>query len=157
MSEFALQWLVGEVRSSADVVCIVDEQEFRFRTTYVGDGLGSIIKSALDLKMGSSSAIATLPAEPQGVRLLFSDAGGSAYLQIVEFPDVWSESRWSGGRLRWSGRVDVGKYAREVLGMADSVIAAFGSIEAYERAWAPLGFPLDELSALRRRVDEGRH
>lgn len=120
-------------------------------TTYLGDGLGSIVKAANDLRLGSSSAIAFIPAEPGGTCLFFAGAGEDAYLQVVQFADMQSESaRWSGGILRWHGRVGVSQFIRGVMLMAEGVLMQCGGADAYSRAWGGIPFPARELDILRR-------
>ena len=40
------------------------QEVIEVHTTYVGNGLRSVVQAAIDLRLGSSSAIAFLPAEP---------------------------------------------------------------------------------------------
>jgi hypothetical protein len=120
-------------------------------TTYVGNGLRSVVQAAIDLRLGSSSAIAFLPAEPGGTSLFFAGADEDVYLQVVQFADMQSESRrWSGGRLRWHGRVGVQELARSVVLMADDVLVQAGGSDAYSKAWGGISFPIRELETLRR-------
>jgi hypothetical protein len=109
-----------------------------------------VVQSALDLRIGSSSAIAYLPAEPAGTFLFFGGAGEETYLQIVQFGDMESEqSRWSGGRLCWEGRISVDRYILRVVLMADRVLAHYGGVEAYSKAWSGIVFPTEKLAFLR--------
>ncbi|WP_432191032.1 hypothetical protein [Streptomyces sp. bgisy027] len=150
VEEFSLDWKMVRT-GSADLVLRFPQETIEVHTTYVGDGLGSVVQAAIDLQLGSSSAIAFLPAEPAGTFLFFSGADeGVVYLQVVQFADMESESRrWSGGSLRWRGLVDVRVFIRSVVVMADAVLAKCGGSEAYSKAWSGIPFPCDELEALR--------
>ncbi|GAA1401164.1 hypothetical protein GCM10009662_23940 [Catellatospora coxensis] len=53
----------------------------------MGDGLSSVLRAALDLKLGSSATIAYLPGEPGGHLIFFVGAdNGTVYVQVVFFP-----------------------------------------------------------------------
>ncbi|WP_242889827.1 hypothetical protein [Actinomadura litoris] len=148
MVEFSLDWIMGQA-GSAEFVASFPQEVIEVHTTYVGDGLGSIVKAANDLRLGSSSAIAFLPAEPGGTCLFFSGAGKEAYLQIVQFADMQSESgRWGGGVLRWHGKVEVTQFIRGVTLMAEAVLVQCGGAAAYSKAWGGIPFPAREMSIL---------
>ena len=120
-------------------------------TTYVGDGLGSVLQAALDLQVGSSSAIAFLPAEPGGTCLFFAAAANDVYLQVVYFKDMTSESTgWSGGGLRWHETLSVQRFIRGVVVMAEEVLADCGGADAYSAAWGGIAFPGEKLHHLRK-------
>src|SRR4051794_7095255 len=107
MDEFSLRWHIGSP-GSATFSLILSQETIEVHTTYVGDGLGSVLQAAVDLQGGSSSAIAFLPAEPGGTCLFFAGADADVYLQLVHFEDMSSEGgRWSGGRLCWHDRISV--------------------------------------------------
>lgn len=128
-------------------------------TTYVGDGLGSVMQAAIDLQGGSSSAIAFLPAEPGGTCLFFAGADSSVYLQVVSFEDMSSESGcWGGGRLRWNGHISVERFVQQVVAMAEDVLAEYRDVAAYAADWGGIAFPMDKLRRLQARVagDAGR-
>lgn len=94
MGEFSLHWKMS-APGSATLALRFPQGTVDVHTTYLGDGLGSIVQAAIDLRLGSSSAIAFLPAEPWGTCLFFAGATKDAYLQIVQFADMQSESgRW---------------------------------------------------------------
>ncbi|MEU8599461.1 hypothetical protein [Streptomyces parvulus] len=150
MGDFSLDWIMGQP-GSAEFVVKFPQEVIEVHTTYVGDGLGSIMKAANDLRLGSSSAIAFLPAEPGGTCLFFAGASEEAYLQIVQFADMQSESgRWSGGILRWHGRVGVSQFIRGVMLMAEGVLVQCGGTDAYSKTWGGIPFPASELDILRR-------
>ena len=135
---------------SAEFVMNFPQEVVEVHTTYVGDGLGSIVKAANDLRLGSGSAIAFLPAEPGGTCLFFAGASEEAYLQVVQFADMQSDSgRWSGGILRWHGRVKVSQFIHGVMLMAENVLVQCGGADAYSRAWGGIPFPARELDTLR--------
>lgn len=119
-------------------------------TTYVGDGLGSVVRAANDLRLGSSSANAYLPSEPGGTWLFFGGANEEVYLQVVTFADTTSASRrWRNGSLRWHGMVGVEDFIRNVVLMADDVLAQCGGSDAYLRKWGDIPFPSRGLGTLR--------
>jgi hypothetical protein len=150
MEQLSLHWKMVRT-GSADLVLHFPRETIEVHTTYVGDGLGSVVQAAIDLRLGSSSATAFLPAEPAGTFLFFTGADEDAYLQVVQFADMESESRrWSGGILRWRGRVDVRAFIRSVVVMADDVLIRCGSTAAYSRAWSGIAFPTRELEILRK-------
>ncbi|MFI2364478.1 hypothetical protein [Promicromonospora sp. NPDC019610] len=146
---FELVWRTGAVGSSADLTWRYMGAAISMHTTYVGNGLGSLVRSALDLRCGSSSAIAVLPGEPGGTYLFFQDAAREVYVQVVQFPDVWSEERWGGGDLLWSGRLPVAEYISQVVVVADSVIAQHGGADEYSKDWGGIEFPMSDVSKLR--------
>lgn len=152
MDEFFLRWHIVSP-GSATYSLILSPETVELHTTYVGDGLGSVLQAALDLQGGSSSAIAFLPAEPGGTCLFFAGADSDVYLQVVHFEDMSSESgRWSGGRLRWNGRISVKRFIRQVVFMAEDVLAQCGGADAYSVAWGGIAFPAEKLQLLRDRI-----
>ncbi|MCC3761741.1 hypothetical protein K3N28_01465 [Glycomyces sp. TRM65418] len=155
MTALSLQWNMGNA-GSADLVFQHAAESVEVHTTYIGDGLGSIVQAAVDLHRGSRSAFAYLPAEPSGTCLFFGGARTDVYVQIVQFADMESLSaRWSGGELRWHGRVDVREYVRNVKHMADDVLLQCGGVESYARAWGGISFPIEELESLRQGPSTG--
>ncbi len=106
-------------------------------TTYIGDGLGSLVQCAVDLSKGSSSAIAFLPVEPGGTCIFFGGAKEEAYLQIVRFADMHSpDRRWSGGRLIWAGMVGVRQFINQVSDTVEEMLADHGgATRAASWAW----------------------
>lgn len=148
MDEFSLHWNMGHP-GSADLALRFRREVIEIHTTYVGDGLRSVVQAAIDLRLGSSSAIAFLPAEPGGTCLFFGGADEDVYLQVVRFADMQSESgRWGGGSLRWHGRIGVREFIRGVMLMADEVLVQCGGSDAYSRG--DISFPSRELEALRQ-------
>jgi hypothetical protein len=131
-------------------VWIFPQETVEIHTTYIGDGLRSVLQAAIDLQMGSSSAIAFLPAEPGATCLFFAGADTNVYLQVVHFSDMESERhRWSGGSLRWHGRINVGHFVRQSLLMAQDVLGQCGSGDTYSKVWGGASFPIDKLEILR--------
>jgi hypothetical protein len=119
-------------------------------TTYIGDGLRSVVQSAIDLSRGSSSAIAFLPVEPGGTCMFFAGAKDEVYLQIVRFVDMQSPTRrWSGGRLVWAGLIGVREFVGQVLAMAERVLIDHGGVDSYAGSWGGTQFPIDVLQELR--------
>ena len=119
-------------------------------TTYIGDGLRSVMQSALDLSKGSSTAMAFLPVEPGGTCMFFAGAKDEAYLQIVQFVDMQSPARrWSGGRLVWAGSIGVREFVDRVIVMAERVLIDHGGVDSYAGSWGGTPFPIDLLQELR--------
>ena len=154
MDEFSLRWrIVGP--GSATFSLDLPKEAVEIHTTYVGDGLGSVLQAALDLQGGSSSAIAFLPAEPGGSCLFFGGASSRAYLQVVDFEDMLSEGRrWGGGRLRWNGHVSIDRFVRQAATMAEEVLEEYENVASYRVAWGGISFPVDNLRLLRDRIGD---
>ena len=151
--ELSLRWLTA-APGSADLVWEAHGKRVTVHTTYVGDGLGSVMQAAIDLQVGSSTAIAFLPAEPSGSCVFFSDAADEVYVQIVRFSDMESEdNRWTGGVLRWHGRIKAAILIQAVRSMAEEVLARFGTLEEYSRRWGGVSFPMGKLTTLRQQDD----
>ncbi|MCO1593799.1 hypothetical protein M8C17_01315 [Micromonospora sp. RHAY321] len=154
MDEFFLRWRIGSP-GSATFSLDFPQEAVEVHTTYVGDGLGSVLQAALDLQGGSSSAIAFLPAEPGGTCLFFAGADSLVYLQVVDFDDMSSEAgRWGGGRLRWNGHVSVERFVRQTVTMAEHVLVKYKNAAAYSAAWGGVLFPDDKLRLLRDRIGD---
>ncbi|MGW7535857.1 hypothetical protein [Amycolatopsis sp. NPDC054798] len=150
MEQLSLHWEMARA-GSAELILRFPRESIEVHTTYIGDGLGSVVQAAIDLRLGSSSAIAFLPAEPAGTFLFITGAAEGAYLQVVQFADMESESRrWSGGSLRWHGRIDVGSFISGVIVMAEDVLVRCGSTAEYSKAWGGIAFPISELETLRQ-------
>jgi hypothetical protein len=149
VNSLTLHWHVGGP-GSATFSLVLSQETVAVHTTYVGDGLGSMLQVALDLQGGSSSAIGFLPAEPGGTCLFFSGADTDTYLQVVRFDEMSSEDRrWSGGKLCWHGRLDVELFIAQVAVMAADVLVNCGGTEAYSATWGGIAFPADKLDQLR--------
>ncbi|MDT3443573.1 hypothetical protein [Pseudofrankia sp. BMG5.37] len=148
MEEFALQWKIGHTGTAADLIMTASGRTVTVHTTYLGDGLGELVRSALDLLRGSRSSIALLLSEPGGTWLFFTDSRHHVFLQLVEFPNVWSESLWAGGSLVWSGRIGVNQYAYESLKIAEGALEYYGDAEFYLAKWGAR-FPAEEVSEVR--------
>ncbi|MET8282980.1 hypothetical protein [Micromonospora sp. NPDC005174] len=146
----SLRWDVKNV-GSADLHWVVGSDDLTVHTTYLGDGLGSLLQAALDLQLGSSATVALLVAEPAGTWFIFSGATEEVYVQIVEFDDVGSDDhRWSGGVSRWHGRVEVAGLISAVQRMAEEALDRAGSLDRYQRNWGGIPFPSEKLAALRQ-------
>lgn len=117
------------------------------------DALDALLQAAWYLQSGSSSAVAFFPGELGGIWLFFSsaDPSGTAHLQVIDFPDMRSEGvGLPYGAVRWSGRIDLGHFLRQVVSIADAVLDECGGPEAYERLRNGVPFPSDTLERLRR-------
>ncbi|GAB3285842.1 hypothetical protein [Kineosporia babensis] len=149
--ELSLEWLI--IGSGwAKLTFRLGEESFEVITSYLCDGLGSVVQAAVDLQGGSSSAVAFLADEPAGTYLFFSgadQADGMGYLRAVTFADWMSrENPWANGRWRWHGRIPVEAFVRAVLGMADEAAARWNPA-GYEAAWGGGSFPAEQVERLR--------
>lgn len=152
MAKVTMSWAVSAGGSAAMLGMSLDDVRFQVSTTYVGDGLGSLVFACVDLLRGSRSANALLPDEPSGTWFFFGGADEEVGLQIVQFPDVWGEVRWGRGRCLWFGRVGVREVAEQVRRVAESALQQYGSIDAYNEAWNGIKFPLEDLNELSHRL-----
>ena len=153
MIEIGMDWRSLSA-GRADLVLTLSGEVVNIPTTYIGDGLGSVLQAAVDLGRGSSSAIAMLPAEPGAVCLFLAGAKTDVYLQVVSFADMQApERRWTGGRLIWAGQVSVRNLLTQAALMAERVLAVYGGPESYAAAWSGMAFPTTKLEALRRMID----
>jgi hypothetical protein len=153
--DFEMEWRRDPAPGGAALVIKLSGEELALETTYVGDGLGSVLRAALDLGKGSSSALAFLPSEPSGVCLFFSGAEVDVYLQVVRFADMQSpENRWAGGRLLGAGRIRVRDFITQVVLMVEGILDAYGGADGYKRDWGGVAFPEAELDALRRLASD---
>jgi hypothetical protein len=115
--------------------------------SYLGDALRELLRSAVDLKLGSSATFAHFMGEPGGTRVFFSGAAEEVFVQVVWFEDLISpEEWWKGGTLRWAGRVPTRAFIEAVRAMAEHVLAEHGEA-GYQRAWG-FPFPAEELKWL---------
>lgn len=152
-ADVTLEWtIIGH--GSARLTWSVGASTVSLETTYVGDGLRSILNAANDLRLGSYSTLAHLLDEPSGYLILFAGAESDVLVQIVVFPyfDHSEQRRWSGGELVWSGRIDVGSLVRAARRMAESVLDRYG-VDGKLREWG-MPFPINELATLRAAGDD---
>jgi hypothetical protein len=116
-------------------------------SSYVGDALGELMQTALDLKKGGRSSFCHFLGEPGGYRMFFSGADAEVYVQVVRFPDLQSEgARWAGGTVIWAGRILTNGFIESVIGMGNAIIHDLG-IDGYRKIWGK-PFPVELLSAL---------
>jgi hypothetical protein len=149
-ADVTLEWTITG-HGSAQLTWVVGGDVIRIETTYMGDGLRSMLDAANDLKLGSRATIAHLLSEPSGHLMLFAGARmADVYVQIAFFPylDDSEERRWSGGQLVWAGHVNIDSLVRAVQRMAESVLARH-ELDGYLRNWG-MPFPLDELTRLQQ-------
>lgn len=153
--DFEMEWRRDPAPGTAALVIKVSGEEVVLETTYMADGLGSVLQAAIDLGKGSSSALAFLPSEPSGVCLFFGGADVDVYVQAVRFADMQSpENRWTGGRLLWDGRIRVRDVMTQAVVMAEGVLDAYGGADGYKKDWGGIAFPEVQLDDLRRLTSE---
>ncbi|CAL9330234.1 hypothetical protein SUDANB6_00057 [Streptomyces sp. enrichment culture] len=142
-----MHWKLGG-HGSPDWHWEVAGEHLRVHTTYLGDALRSLLRSARDLQLGSGSSIAHFPGEPGGTRVFFSGAEEEVYVQLVDFPGLQSTAnRWAGGTPVWAGRVSTAGFVEDVRSMAERLLAEVGEERCLKQWGGP--FPLRELEALR--------
>jgi hypothetical protein len=147
---FAMRWdVVGP--GSANLTWAVDDELLELRTTYVGNGLRSLLQAALDLRNGSSASIASLPTEPGAHVFLFGGAGERVYVQILFLKDEYAEDPWLGARRRWAGRIRVDAFVTATTDMGQAVLDQHGDA-GYRRAWRDIPFPSRELNRLQESI-----
>lgn len=145
---FAMRWdLVGP--GSANLTWAVDDDLLTLRTTYVGNGLQSLLQAALDLRIGSSATLASLPTEPGAHVFVFGGAAEEVYVQILFLRDEYAHDPWLGARRRWVGRIRVDAFVTATTHMAEAVLAEHGEA-GYRRAWGDIPFPSRELTLLQQ-------
>jgi hypothetical protein len=123
-------------------------QDVELRTSYLGDALRGLMRAALDLKVGSSSALAYFLGEPAGYRMVFSGGEqGEVYMQVVYFSDLQSEGReWMDGKVLWAGLISIEGFIAAVRRMGGEVVVEYGE-EGYLKIWG-MPFPGDMLRLL---------
>jgi hypothetical protein len=142
-----MHWHLGGF-GSAMFVWDVGSATLEIPSSYIGDALGDLMQTALDLKKGARSSFCHFLGEPGGHRVFFSGAGVEVYVQVVRFPNLDSEhGRWAGATLVWAGRVSTRRFVESVVDMATDLIRNLGE-DGYQRTWGR-PFPTELLSALR--------
>ncbi|MFE3544103.1 hypothetical protein ACFXK0_14165 [Nocardia sp. NPDC059177] len=134
----------------------VDDQVIKISASYLSDALKSLIKSACDLTVGSSSAFAHLSQEPGCTRIFLSGAGlGGAdrvYLQIVRFGgSSGDDMTWSEGRVVFAGVVSLSAFVGSVRRTARAVLDTWGE-SGYLEQWG-MPFPMERLNALNQVLE----
>jgi hypothetical protein len=146
-----MRWRLGAGPGNAVWHWSVAGRELEVHSTYLGDGLKSLLESARDLRIGSRSSFAHFQDEPMGTRIFFSAAEETVYVQIVWFQDLQStDNRWAGARPIWDGRVSTMGFVNEVHRMTEQLLAEVGE-EGYRKRWVD-PFPSRELEALRKAL-----
>jgi hypothetical protein len=143
-----LSWrLLGP--GSADCYLDLGGEDIKLHTTYVGDALRSLMRAAMDLKIGSSATLAYFFGEPGGYRMVFSGARqGEVYMQVILFPDLGSRGReWLDGHVVWAGLISIDGFVLAVQRMSEKVLEDYGE-EEYLRIWG-LPFPSDMIRLLK--------
>jgi hypothetical protein len=146
MAATRLRWVISGP-GSANLLWTLEASTVRIHTTYVGDALGSVMRAAIDLRIGSSSTYATFEGEPGGTRVFFNRSDDQGYVQIVDFPRMSSKHSWEGGVLRWSGCVPVAEFVEGVRAMAEAILSEHGE-SGYARLWGGIPFPMRQLTVL---------
>lgn len=153
VEELSLRWDIPRTGSARLYLSVRGSDEIFIRTSYIGDGLASILRAAIDIQLGSSSSFAVLLGEPGGYRIFLSNAADEVYVQIVGFQDLQSKvDSWKGGELKWEAHVLVDELIQAIIRMAESVLEEYGEA-GYLRLWGGIPFPAERLSVLRHFQD----
>jgi hypothetical protein len=143
-----MHWKIRGI-GSATLTWIADDEALEIPTTYVGDGLQSLLQAAADLHYGSSASVAWLSNEPHAHVLVFTGAAEYVYVQIVRIVDESAVDPWAGAKRHWAGRVSVGAFTAAATRMAHAVLQEHGEA-GYQREWGDIPFPARELALLER-------
>ncbi len=147
VNDLTLRWTIRNF-GSARLAWAADQEIIEIATTYIGDGLRSLLRAALDLRLGSTATVAGLPGEPAGHVLQFTGAAEDVYVQIVFLPNADGRGdRWRGAELRWAASIPVRSYVAAATRMAEAVLAEHGA-DGYQHLWGGTTFPSAELASL---------
>jgi hypothetical protein len=142
-----MNWELGPGPGSARFTWKVEGATIQIGTTYLADGLASMLHMAADLSLGASASLALLVAEPGGHRIFCSGATDTVFVQVVSFEDFGSpETWWKDAELKWHGRVRVADVVGSVRAMAGDVLERHG-VDGYRKLWG-LPFPMTEYRSL---------
>ncbi len=147
-AQMRMEWvLVGP--GGARFIWDVEETRIPIGTTYLADGLASVLDMAIDLSLGARATLAVLVGEPGGHRIFCSGATDAVFVQVVKFrdfrgPDTW----WKDANLKWHGRVPVTDVVDSVRAMAAEVLKQHG-VEGYRKQWG-MPFPMERYEKLQQ-------
>ena len=135
-----MEWVL-KGPGSAWFVWDVEDTRIRIGTTYLGDGLASVLGMAIDLSLGAGATFAVLEGEPGGHRIFCSGAADAVFIQVVRFEDLSDPGTWwKDADLRWHGRVPVADVVDSARAMAAEVLERHGA-EGYSKQWG-MPFPM---------------
>jgi hypothetical protein len=129
-----------------------DDFELRISTSYLDKALDKLLRVALDLQLGSSSAIAGVYGMPDGYMFLFGGAADDVYLQILYLPDLQQDDPWRGATRAWGERISVAAFVQATCRMAQEVFDKDPGT-GYGGLWEGRPFPLEELALLKQHMD----
>jgi len=142
-----MAWELGPGPGSARFTWEVEDATIQIGTTYLADGLASMLHMAADLSLGASASLAVLVREPGGHRIFCSGATDMVFVQVVAFEDLGSpETWWKDADLKWYGRVPVADVVVSVRAMAGDVLQRHGA-DGYCKLWG-MPFPMAEYESL---------
>lgn len=141
-----MEWVL-EGSGSARFIWDVEGTRIQIGTTYLADGLASVLGMAVDLSLGAGATLAVLVAEPGGHRIFCSGATDAVFVQVVGFrdfggPDTW----WKDANLKWYGRVPVADVVDSIRAMSSEVLKRHG-VEGYRKQWG-MPFPMARYEEL---------
>lgn len=147
VSDLTLRWTIRDY-GSARLMWVADQEVIEIAMTYIDDGLRSLLRAALDLRLGSTATVAGLSGEPAGHVIVFAGAAEDVYIQIVHLPRYEAGGDpWQDAKRRWAARVPVRSYITAATSMAEAVLAEHG-VDSYQRLWGDITFPSAELASL---------
>ena len=136
---------------SAWFIWDVEGTRIQIGTTYLADGLASVLDMAIDLSLGAGATFAVLEGEPGGHRIFCSGATDAVFVQVVGFEDLGGPGTWwKGADLRWHGRVPVADVVDCVRAMAAGVLEGYGA-EGYRKEWG-MPFPMERYEKVQQAL-----
>lgn len=129
-----------------------DDFELGISTSYLDKSLDQLLHAALDLQLGSSTAIAGIYGMPDGHMFLFGGAAEDVFLQILYMPDVQQDDPWVGVTRVWGERLPVAAFVQATVRMAQEVLEQHPGV-GYGGLWEGRPFPLEELSLLKQSLE----
>ena len=134
---------------SAQFTWDAEDTRIQIGTTYLSDGLASVLGMAVDLSLGAGATSAVLVGEPGGHRIFCSGATDSVFVQVVRFSDLGSpDTWWKDADLEWHGIVAVADVVDSTRAMATEVLQQHGG-EGYRQKWG-MPFPMEEYAQLQQ-------
>jgi hypothetical protein len=129
-----------------------DDFELGISTSYLDNSLDKLLRAALDLQRGSSSAIAGIYGMPDGYTFLFGGAAEDVYVQVLYMPDLQQNDPWIGVTRTWGERIPVAVFIQATCRMAQGVLDQHPGT-GYGGLWEGRSFPIEELTLLKQGLE----
>jgi hypothetical protein len=143
----AMQWRLRGDRE-ADWSIVAGTRRVDVAMTYAIDSFSALVRSAVDVKVGTSATYVPMAGEPAGSLLFVSRFGDELDLRLVSFSAMSAGmARFIDGKLRWSQSVSREAYVEAVLVMVSNVLREYGEQE-FARRWGH-SFPWDPVNEVR--------